>query len=237
MINVTKSPKPTFAINYHEQQTRDLIKDDFLEMCYLCERYVNIDYEIDHFYPQKHFPKKENDWDNLFYICQKCNKIRPKSINSNKKNEVLNCCVKNESDLIELKIDESTRCVSITSNNFNLQLSDKVSNTIGLLENIYNNKQNSNSDFSLELRIEILKQLASFVDIIEEYKLNDLQREYAENKIKNHICIQKIRNKYQKNKAQNKIYKQDEEPCFISFKRSIIKEDSNLYNTFKTYFD
>jgi len=235
MIFIEKSPKPFFEIKYNESAIKLLIRNDFFDVCYLCERYENIDYEIDHFYPQKHFPEKENDWNNLYLICNKCNKIRTKDINS-ATNEVLDCCKKEESNLIELEIDKNSREVSIKSINTDKNLDTKVNNTIELLERIYNGKK-STSEFFIELRKEIIKNIAVLEDIIEEYKANQIIRKISEKKIIQHINIKKIKEKHDKIKTNNEIYKHGEEPCFVSFKRTLIKNDSSLKSVFEKYFD
>ena len=68
MLNVIKSPSPA-TVNWEDQLQRNIIKRDFFEICYVCERHEPIDYEIDHFVSQK-FPNMKNNWNNLYYICQ-----------------------------------------------------------------------------------------------------------------------------------------------------------------------
>lgn len=83
MMNIdVRSPSPA-SVNWKDQTQKEIIKKDFFEICYVCERYVPIDYEIDHFFPQNKFSDRENDWGNLYFSCQKCNKIKPKNTNHN----------------------------------------------------------------------------------------------------------------------------------------------------------
>ncbi len=233
MIFIEKSKKPDFVVKYKESETREKIRNDFFDICYLCERYENIDYEIDHFYPQKHFPQKENDWSNLYFICNKCNKIRPKDINTSKK-EVLDCCNKTEANLIELDIDLDTLVVKIETINTNKNLDQKVNNTIEILEKIYNGI-NTESEFYKELRREIKKKISILIDVIEEFNSKQILPKISEKKIIQHINIKKIKERH--NKITNNDYKNGEEPCFISFKRTLIKKDANLEAKFKKYFD
>ena len=103
MFNVVKSPVPSGNFKYTDQHIIDLVKADFFYKCYLCEEKIPRHLEVEHFYPQKYFPHLENDWTNLLCICEKCNKIRRKNINTTNENEVLDCCTADVENMILLK--------------------------------------------------------------------------------------------------------------------------------------
>jgi len=237
MIYTEKSPKPSFTVNYKDKtQTRPLIRADFFDVCYLCERHVEIDYEIDHFLPQNDYPTKENDWDNLYFICGKCNKIKSNSYNKPTGKQILDCCKKNEADAIELSFDATNKAISIQSNSSDTALNEKIANTIELLEKIYHGKKKSSLYF-VDLKNEILKRIAVFEEVIEEYKTNKILKKITEKKVIQHINVKKIKEKYNNLQSNSQPYKLGDEPCFISFKRSIIKNDHHLSNEFAGYFD
>ena len=169
MINITRSTHG--YADYKSEATRNVIKRDFGRVCYLCESDPVHNWEIDHFYPVGHFPYLENVMDNLFFICSKCNKIRPKDINTSDK-EVLNPCVDDAEKLISLSMDISdpNKLIAI-QNNDNTNL--KVQSTIDLLlEKIYNGK-NTTSPIYKDLRDDIFTELV---------KLRENLLDYLENK-------------------------------------------------------
>jgi len=134
MINIKKSAAPA-SVDWKNIEIRNQIKTDFFEICYVCERHVPIDYEIDHFCPQLYFKERENDWGNLYYICQKCNKIKPKDANSTTETQILDCCHDDVESIIQLFYDETTKRIEIPINTNYLHLASKANNTVHLLSN------------------------------------------------------------------------------------------------------
>jgi len=83
MINIQKRSAPKHSFKYNDNDIVEIIRNDFFHLCYICEEYVPIHFEIDHFFPKGHkeFEHLIHEWDNLFYSCEKCNRIRPKNLN------------------------------------------------------------------------------------------------------------------------------------------------------------
>lgn len=209
MLNVIKSKAPDGDFRYNDPEIKQLVKDDFYGICYVCEEYVPVHSEIDHFFPQIHFPELENEWANLFYICQKCNKHRPRNINT-KGHEVLNNCEDDVEKLIKLKLTENR--VEISSD----KDSEKVKNTIRLLHRIYNGVGAKKK--SSVARLEDIKtHTERFRELLNKYK-----------KAKQLFEDLVIRNLSKMTKTTDSTY--------ISFKRQLIEEDSNLHHLRK-YFD
>jgi len=213
MINIKKRKPPRTVFKYTDRDIREIVRDDFFQLCYLCEEYVPIHFEIDHFFPQNNFPIKENDWDNLFYSCEKCNSIRPKDINTIGK-RVLNNCVHNIENIISLKYNETTKRIDIKGNNRNLN----TKNTIELLHKIYNGI-GSNSPSHVYRQEEIESVIESFKEVLDKYK---------KSKIKNAFKQEIIERISKKTKSEKSAY--------VSFKRALIKEDTDLKNI-ERYFD
>lgn len=218
MIFVSRSSSPSI-VNYKGESIREIIKNDFFKMCYLCEE-VTRHYEIDHFYPQNAYPHLENDWNNLFYVCEKCNKIRPKNINTSSENEVLDNTQDDVENLIVLRYNEVKNEIEITSNNQNPKLLRKVNNTIILLDKIYNGKETTSNSY-IDLRDDIRNEIESFRNLLDTYEevIPFLKIGYEE----------KIARKLSKKTMTL-------DSSFVSFKRRIIL-DNPQWLDFKIYFD
>ncbi|MGB0930878.1 MAG: HNH endonuclease, partial [Chitinophagales bacterium] len=154
MINIAKSSKPDRDFSYKERAIRDIVKGDFYSICYLCEEVTPRHYEIDHFYPQKYYEHLIDEWDNLFFICQKCNKIRPKNINTCSDDEVLNNCEDDVENLLTIYYDSHDESVFILPNTIDPKVLYRVENTIRLLNRIYNGIDTTSLSY-IDLRNEI----------------------------------------------------------------------------------
>ncbi len=129
MIEIKRSKQPRINFSYKDADIKEAIGKDFYHLCYICEKYDR-DFEIDHFKPKGENKNLTNNWDNLFCICQKCNKKRPKKVRQ--ENDILNCCKDKVESLINLKYDNGIIKVSTTSTE------QKAKNTVSFLNYIYN---------------------------------------------------------------------------------------------------
>ena len=203
MLNVVRSVHG--YADYKSKTTREIVKQDFGRICYLCEGDPVQNWEIDHFYPVLHFSALENDMDNLFFICSKCNKIRPKDINTTGK-EVLNPCIDNVEELISLSMDisDSNKVITI-QNNDNANPKVQTTKTL-LLEKIYNGIDTSSNSFK-DLQDDI------FATLVE---LRENLLDYLENK----------KGTFLEDNWQRKEWgKINSKPCiYYSFKQALIQE-------------
>ena len=216
MIKIKKSDKPKDSFHYNDSDIQAKIRDDFYHLCYVCEEYTPRHFEIDHFFPQSVYEDKTHEWNNLFFICSKCNKIKLNSYNKCVETEILNCCCDEVENLINLEFDSINDCVKITSNN----QENKVIKTIELLNKIYNGI-NSTSNSYKYIREEIKKEIVDIDSKIEIYNQASIaEKKYADE-------IGKLLKKNTKSKSSN----------FVSFKRTYVKNETNLINVFEEYFD
>ena len=70
-------PQPVVKGGYAKY--RPFVRRDFIESCAYCllpELWARGEhnFELDHFRPQKHFPRLINDFYNLYYACHVCNR-------------------------------------------------------------------------------------------------------------------------------------------------------------------
>lgn len=222
MINIQRTTA-VIEEKYDAETTKELLKNDFFKMCYLCEE-VTRHYEIDHFYPQKYFPHLVNDWENLFYICEKCNKIRPKDINTQDKNEVLNNTKDDVEDWITLCINDKTGNIDIKGNtqNKDKHTKTKINNSVLLLQKVYQGIDTKSKSY-LDLRKEIKNKVETFIQILETYqKASTTFKPWYKKQIIKHLS-----------KKSGKA----EESSFVSFKRKIIRDNPDLIEIFYPYFD
>lgn len=208
MINIVRS-RHGYG-DYKSEEIREIIKQDFGRICYLCEGEPVQNYEIDHFYPLKYFEHLENVVDNLFYICSKCNKIRPKDINTESK-EVLNPCIDDVENLLELSMDLSCNDKQILINSKNNSYI-KVTNTVILLNKIYNGI-GTNSPSYKDLRDDIFNCLVMLKEDIVDYQENKIGTLLEDN--------------WQR-KFCNDIMKKPSK--YFSFKKSLVQEMNELLN-------
>ena len=210
MVKVDRKENPIFQ-TYSEKNVTDSLKVDFKKKCYLCEE-VTRHFEVDHFYPQKYYNHLINDYLNLFYCCQKCNKIKPKKINTDSDNEILNCCDIDIEKYIKLKLNLRECIIEIEQVETTLELDKKIKNTIELLHRIYNGR-NSQSNSCEDLRDDIIENIDSFRKKINRYSSIKLKRAIIE-EIKEDLNIGS---------------------AYSSFKRWIIRDNPTLNQQFKKY--
>jgi len=210
MVKVERREHPTFT-NYNDREVKESLKRDFHKKCYLCEE-VTRHFEVDHFYPQKYYTHLVNDYSNLFYCCQKCNKIRPKKINTHSDDEILDCCCVDVEAYIKLKFNSRACIIEIEQIKRDPILDIGIQNTIRLLDRIYNGKK-SKSDSCEDLRDEIKETIVSFRKKLDKYGKSKLKR-VLEEEIREDLDIAS---------------------SYSTFKRWIIKDNPVLNQKFQHY--
>jgi len=207
MFKVTKSEMPAGDFKYTDKAVKEQIKKDFFHKCYLCEEKTPRHLEVEHFYPQSSFPEKKHDWDNLICICEKCNKIRPKKINTGEEDAVLNPCKDDVEKLIQLRYNCVDYSVSVSSG----AATTIINNTIGLLHRIHNGADSLSYSF-----IDLRKLIAA--------ELTELEEEI------NNLSIYNLEAVFTK-RIQKRLSRQS---AFTAIKKTFILEN---YPAFKNLFD
>ena len=210
MVKIERREHPTFT-NYNDREVKESLKRDFHKKCYLCEE-VTRHFEVDHFYPQKYYTHLVNDYSNLFYCCQKCNKIRPKKINTHSDDEILDCCRVDVEAYIKLKFNSRACIIEIEQIKRDPILDIGIQNTIRLLDRIYNGKK-SKSNSCEDLRDEIKETIVSFRKKLDKYGTSKLKR-VLEEEIREDLDIAS---------------------SYSTFKRWIIKDNPVLNQKFQHY--
>lgn len=93
MIRVRKSDNAPaeLAINgYKDDQVKRTILDDQYDKCYICERKVTTDYQVEHLASQSKNNENVNDWTNLYIACNYCNDKKKNSFDDIKRPSTYN---------------------------------------------------------------------------------------------------------------------------------------------------
>ncbi|NWF66069.1 MAG: hypothetical protein HXX81_01235 [Campylobacterales bacterium] len=207
MTKIDRKENPTFN-HYSDESVKEALKKDLFKRCYLCEE-VTRHFEVEHFYPQKYFSHLENSYENLFYACQKCNKIKPKDINTNSENEILNCCETNPYEYIKLELNTKECKVEVTQIKDEPDNGNKVRETIKLLNRIYNG-ENSKSTSCEDLKDDIKEKIEEFRKKLDKYEKTKLK------KVALNSIIEEI----------------SEQSAYITFKKWIIRDNHTLNSEF-----
>ncbi len=68
----TEDPQGLYLAYNHESVSKQILSDQN-NKCYLCERIMVTNYQVDHLIPVSRRPDKEKQWTNLFCACDYCN--------------------------------------------------------------------------------------------------------------------------------------------------------------------
>ena len=135
MIKVFKkstSPESlTAQKKYDSEEVKQQLIADHQGKCYLCERTVTTDFQVEHLHSQEHFPKEKYDWHNLFLSCSYCNGKK-----SNLFDDILNPAQEPIESLITQELDYLNK--KAVFKQVNTPASTEVQQTLSLLERIFN---------------------------------------------------------------------------------------------------
>lgn len=134
------------------------LRDIFYSKCYLCESKRVASPEVEHFIPQSLDPLLEDNWDNLFYSCRRCNSIKSAS-----QNKLLDCTKVDvfEAIILELPLRNSKPISVEVNKNYE---SEEASNTASLLLKCFNNENSGYQKITrAELRRRILYHCTNFL--------------------------------------------------------------------------
>lgn len=78
MIRVKKNEVAPVSLSnttaYDGEDVRKQLLEDQQEKCYICERRVSIDFEIEHRQSEENYEELSQNWNNLLLVCPYCNK-------------------------------------------------------------------------------------------------------------------------------------------------------------------
>lgn len=162
-----------------EDVKRQLFADQYGK-CYLCERKVTTDFQIDHLKSQENYPELKTEWTNLLLSCDYCN---PKK--GSRFDNILNPLDCNIEEIIKQVIDFKSKTVMFESDN----KSEQTINTISLLNNIFNGISKLRKFKESKFYEEIEGVLIRFVQKAAIYKLNPSP--FAEDAVRQELSVDK----------------------------------------------
>lgn len=132
MIRVKKrdvAPAELKTKGYKDDMVKRAILVDQDDKCYICERKVITDYEVEHLASQSKNKGAVNEWDNLYIACNYCNDKKKTSFDDIKHPDTYNV-----EDVITHKFDPMKELVEFTTD----CTIPGVINTVKLLDRMFN---------------------------------------------------------------------------------------------------
>lgn len=184
---------------------------DFKNKCYICEIAEPTSINVEHFKPHRGDINLKFDWNNLFFACTYCNKIK-----HDKFENILNCTDPN--DFINEKLGYKVDPFPIFSVNIDVVVNDSAAlATKELLLTVFNGNTKSQKLEAGNLRKILQKELEDFQKNLVNYEVSDFKEKQD--------YLKKI--EYHLNKAS----------AFTSFKRQIIKDNQRLNQEFGRFIN
>lgn len=114
MIRVYKSPNAPQSLlttkAYDGADVQQQLEEDHHKKCYLCERNLCTEFQIEHHKSQKKHPELSQEWNNLFWSCGYCNGKKGENFDN-----MLDPIVTNIEDEIIQELDFSKKQASFTA--------------------------------------------------------------------------------------------------------------------------
>ena len=164
MIRIKKSgccPKSLLSKKkYDGEDVKKQILDDQNDKCYICERILTTDFEIEHLRSKNNYLDLKYDWNNLLVSCKYCND-KKSDLFDNIPNPVTN----NIEDEIEQRIDFKYRKAVFKSN----KNAPELCECIELLNRIYNGTGRLRKIKEERFFNELSDNLSHFCGLVKDY--------------------------------------------------------------------
>lgn len=150
---------------YNGEDVKRQLMEDQHEKCYICERKLTTDFEIEHFKSQNKYPDLAREWSNLFLACGYCNRKKSDSFDNNVNPLTVNI----EEDIIQRIDFDNNEAI------FQSLVADKQhDNTVRMLNLFYNGKGGKKlRNLKEERFFNYAKQkVIGFMKIVNDYLVN-----------------------------------------------------------------
>ena len=213
MVKINKSELPQDIVidnekDYRSEKVISILRKDFYNKCYICEEKKPTSINVEHLHSCKNNRQLKYKWENLFYACNHCNKIKGSQYD----------------DIIDCTKDDPEKYILIKFKSYpekNVEILDKASSpenkeTQELLYKIYNGMEEvAISTYEAKnLKNKIADEIKDFMGYVESYC------DEADPKLQ---AVYWDRIKIMLNRESN----------FAGFKRSIVMQDKKLMEYFK----
>lgn len=170
MIKVFKKPTSPESLTaqkrYDSEDVKQQLIADHQGKCYLCERTVTTDFQVEHLHSQEHFPDEKYAWHNLFLSCSYCNGKK-----SNLFNNILNPAQEPIESLIIQELDYLNKRAVFKS--ANVSLSTELQQTLSLLERIFNGSHKMRKIKEERFFEDFLSKMNAFQKAINNFLVTD----------------------------------------------------------------
>ncbi len=211
MVKINKSLLPKGIVikkeeDYRSERVVSILQKDFYNKCYLCEEKNPTSINVEHFRSCKNNEVLKYNWENLFYACAHCNRIKGSQYDN-----IIDCTQEDPEMYIHIRFDSYPKhYVEV----FDRLYSAENSKTKELLDKIYNGAGTTISEFEARnLKSKISDEIEEFTEIVDNY-LNENDA--------------KLRRVYWK--SIEKMLSRGSN--FSGFKRSIVMESEELMQCF-----
>lgn len=173
MIRIKKSLCAPASLSTSKQYDGEDVKEQLMkdqhEKCYICERKLVTDFEIEHFKSASNYPYLIQTWENLFLACGYCNRRKSDSFDNN-----VNPLTTNVEEEISQRINFLQNKAEFTSSVIDVPHTD----TIKLLNILYNGKDRMKPrNLKEEKFFNYAKQkIINFMRIINDYMVNPTEK-------------------------------------------------------------
>jgi len=177
MFNVSRPAEAPKSLaerrSYSEEDVLNKLREIFYDKCYLCEIKDPTSINVEHFDAHQGNLDKKFDWNNLFYVCGRCNNIKLAKYNN------LLDCTNNDVDVFRL-IKQLPPHTPYQSKIIiePMAADDKTIETADLLDEIFNTEKTINKKITGKyLRKKVFHKYNRFLELVNEYLDDELPQE------------------------------------------------------------
>lgn len=145
---------------YDGEDVKALLAKDHYDKCYICERQLTTDFQVEHLHSQEHYPDEKYNWDNLFFACSYCN---------GKKSANFDGIVNPTKEAIEEKIVQKLNYRDNKADFIRNDTSKAIEQTIILLKRIFNGKNAIRKVKEERFFEEFLSKMNNFEKAVNDY--------------------------------------------------------------------
>jgi len=167
MVKINKSVLPEGTVikkeeDYRSERVISILQKDFFNKCYICEEKNPTTINVEHFRSYKNNEALKYNWDNLFYACAHCNRIK-----GSQYDHMIDCTKDDPEMYLYILFDSYPE--------YYVEVRDKLysaenDETKELLDKIYNGAGTAISEFEARnLKSKISDEIKEFTEYIDEY--------------------------------------------------------------------
>lgn len=170
MIKVAKSNTAPESLKktkaYDGEDVKRQLHIDQHSKCYICERILSTDFQVEHLRSKENFPDRIQDWNNLLLSCSYCNQKKLQHYD-----DILDPTKDDIECLIKQEIDFANKLAKFTA----LDESPETAKTVDLLAKIYNGTSKCHKIRKIKEELffkEILSDVNNFSKVILDFIIN-----------------------------------------------------------------